>query len=151
MVGNNGSGNKRNGNGDLDSINLDDPTPQETQQQRYLLEGRLKEKLDEKQEEDIRALEYSEYERFNRANDYLASAEHVKNVHDKIRWLNGLGFYGVDIKGHPKTLDFADVLRLGHERYIHAMFYREKAGIKGIVNETKKYLERSGFFKHSQN
>ncbi len=153
MVANNRqkNGNRMIVNGFLSSINFDDPTPEETEQQRDLLEGRPKEELYEKQEEDIRVLEYSEYERFNRAMDYLVSAKHVKTVQDKVRWLEDLGFYGVDIRGHPKTLPFSDVLRLGHDRRINAMFYREKTGMKVIVDETRKYLERSGFFKRSQN
>ena len=137
-------------------LNRDNPTPDETEMQRNILEGRLGDLDPEdarisEEIEDARIseeIQYEEYMRFHRANDLLRSSEYADTPIKKANWLEKLGYYGINVRGIPKPVSFEDALKAGrYKNNIHMMFINEKKNLMKIRKETRKYLEDSGFFK----
>jgi hypothetical protein len=139
------------GNDCLDSFNFDDPTPEETDLQRMTMEGKKAEPLDEEDKAEWNEVQYSEYMRLSKAEDYLRASCNAKTAKERANWLKDIGYDSVNVKNHTKPLDLDDAVREWYNRNIHGMFIREIRELKRISIESRKYLEKTGFFKKSKN
>jgi hypothetical protein len=138
------------GGNDVASYNFDDPTVEETELQRGVLEGRLKEELDKTQEEDIRVLEYSEYMRFWKAKDHLISSDSLIDAREKAAWLKSLEYEGVCAMNCKIPVDFDYAVAAGYDESIDDMFESKRKDLKEILKKSRISLEKTGFFKRSK-